>query len=112
MSLDYPMYEEMRRRGSRAAPFWLIGDRLYYAGLLGGIVAVTMHVPSLQSAAPKETTAYAVHDRYLALCAKLGIRTLDFWDLFEDLIRREGSKVAPPSRLSAITTPCPSAQMV
>lgn len=39
MSLDYPFYEELRRRGSPAARIWLIGDRLYYVGLLGGPLA-------------------------------------------------------------------------
>ena len=44
MSLDYPLYEEMRRRKSLGAPIWLLGDRMYYLGLfivifsvLGGI---------------------------------------------------------------------------
>jgi hypothetical protein len=34
MSLDYPFYEELCRRKHRAAWWWLIGDRLYYLGLL------------------------------------------------------------------------------
>ncbi|MDD5209613.1 MAG: hypothetical protein PHV36_09510 [Elusimicrobiales bacterium] len=34
MSLDYPLYEEMLRRKSRAAKYWRAGDVLYYLGLL------------------------------------------------------------------------------
>jgi uncharacterized membrane protein len=36
MSLDYPLFEEMRRRNSKAAKWWRIGDILYYVGLIGG----------------------------------------------------------------------------
>jgi hypothetical protein len=38
MSMDYPNYEEMKRRGSRGRWFWIIGDRLYYLGLLGAFI--------------------------------------------------------------------------
>jgi hypothetical protein len=34
MSLDFPLFEEMRRRGSRGALWWRLGDCLYYLGLL------------------------------------------------------------------------------
>jgi hypothetical protein len=34
MSLDYPLYEEMRRRKCKGSFWWILGDRLYYIGLL------------------------------------------------------------------------------
>lgn len=37
MSLDQPLYEEMKRRGSRAAIVWRAGDLLYYVGLLAAV---------------------------------------------------------------------------
>jgi hypothetical protein len=40
MSLDYPYYEELRRRQHHAARWWLLGDRLYYLGLLPAVLAV------------------------------------------------------------------------
>lgn len=40
MSLDYPFYQELVRRGHRAAWWWLVGDRLYYLGLLPAMLAV------------------------------------------------------------------------
>jgi hypothetical protein len=40
VSLDYPYYEELCRRGHRAALWWLVGDRLYYLGLLPAMLAV------------------------------------------------------------------------
>ena len=40
MSLDYPLYEEMVRRKSRAAPWWRMGDILYYLGLLTAVAAL------------------------------------------------------------------------
>jgi hypothetical protein len=39
MSLDYPYYEELCRRRHRAAWWWLVGDRLYYLGLLAAMLA-------------------------------------------------------------------------
>lgn len=39
MSLDYPYYEELCRRKHRAAWWWLVGDRLYYLGLLPAMLA-------------------------------------------------------------------------
>ncbi len=35
MLQDYPLYEEMVRRGSRGRWFWRIGSWLYYTGILG-----------------------------------------------------------------------------
>jgi len=32
-SLDYPLYERMQKKAPRAAKYWLIGDRLFHAGL-------------------------------------------------------------------------------
>jgi hypothetical protein len=40
VSLDYPYYEELRRQGHRAAWWWLVGDRLYYFGLLPAVLAL------------------------------------------------------------------------
>ena len=39
MPLDHPLYEEMLRRKSGGSWFWLIGNRLYYIGLLIFIAA-------------------------------------------------------------------------
>ena len=33
-SLDYPLYEKMKKKAPRAANFWMAGDRLYHLGLL------------------------------------------------------------------------------
>lgn len=38
MSLDYPFYEELKRRQHKAAKWWRLGDILYYLGLLPGIL--------------------------------------------------------------------------
>ena len=40
MSLDYPYYQELCRQKHRAAWWWLIGDSLYYLGLLPAMLAV------------------------------------------------------------------------
>jgi hypothetical protein len=32
-SLDYPLYEKMKKKSPRAAKYWMRGDRLYHAGL-------------------------------------------------------------------------------
>ena len=32
-SLDYPLYEKMKRKSPGASRYWMIGDRLYHAGL-------------------------------------------------------------------------------
>jgi hypothetical protein len=40
VSLDYPYYEELCRRKHRAAWWWLVGDWLYYLGLLPGVLAL------------------------------------------------------------------------
>lgn len=42
MSLDYPLYQEMLRRGSRARWFWRIGDWLCYTGILGFVFVLIM----------------------------------------------------------------------
>jgi hypothetical protein len=41
MSLDYPYYEELCRRKHRAAWWWIIGDRLYYLGLLPAMLSIS-----------------------------------------------------------------------
>jgi hypothetical protein len=32
-SLDYPLYEKMKRISPGASRYWIVGDRLYHAGL-------------------------------------------------------------------------------
>jgi hypothetical protein len=32
-SLDYPLYEKMKRKSPKASRYWIVGDRLYHAGL-------------------------------------------------------------------------------
>lgn len=32
-SKDYPLYEKMEGKSPRAAKYWMMGDRLYHAGL-------------------------------------------------------------------------------
>ena len=32
-SLDYPLYEKMKRKSPRASKYWMVGDQLYHAGL-------------------------------------------------------------------------------
>lgn len=41
MSLDYPFYEDLCRRKHRAAWWWLIGDRLYYLGLVSAVLSIS-----------------------------------------------------------------------
>lgn len=38
MSMDYPVYEWMKKGSPRAALWWIIGDRLYYLGLLAAML--------------------------------------------------------------------------
>ncbi len=40
MSLDYPFYEDLKRRKHKAAKWWLLGDLLYYLGLLPGLLSI------------------------------------------------------------------------
>lgn len=40
MSMDYPLYEELCRRKHPAAWWWLVGDRLYYLGLIPGMLSL------------------------------------------------------------------------
>lgn len=53
MSLDYPLYEELRRRGHKAAKWWRVGDTLYYLGLssapLFAVASVALLVACLMS---------------------------------------------------------------
>lgn len=42
MQPDYPLYEEMVRRGSRGRWFWRAGTWLYAAGLLGIVVVLAV----------------------------------------------------------------------
>ena len=48
--MDYPLYEELCRRKHPAAKWWLIGDRLYYLGLLpAGMSLAAIPVIALSS---------------------------------------------------------------
>jgi hypothetical protein len=47
MSLDYPFYEELKRRKHKAAKWWLIGDILYYLGLLPALLILLIGIPYL-----------------------------------------------------------------
>lgn len=42
MSLDYPYYQELRRRKHKAAIWWRIGDILYYLGPLIAVAAIAI----------------------------------------------------------------------
>lgn len=42
MQPDYPLYEEMVRRGSRGRWFWRVGTWLYAAGLLGMVIILAV----------------------------------------------------------------------
>lgn len=44
MSLDYPFYEELKRRSHKAAPWWRWGDVLYYFGLIQAMLAIPVFV--------------------------------------------------------------------
>ncbi len=47
MSLDYPYYEELKRRGHPAARWWVIGDGLYFLSLLMGAIGAGGSVAAL-----------------------------------------------------------------
>jgi hypothetical protein len=47
MSMDYPFYEKLVRERHRAAWWWLVGDRLYYLGLIPAAMAFSGIVPAL-----------------------------------------------------------------
>ncbi len=40
MSMDYPDYEIIRTKSKRLAFVWMLGDRLYYIGLLGTLFII------------------------------------------------------------------------
>lgn len=40
MSMDYPVYEELGSKHRGMARLWMLGDRLYYIGLLGMILDI------------------------------------------------------------------------
>ena len=42
MSMDHPFYEELCRRKHPAARWWVVGDVLYYLGLIPACVAVSL----------------------------------------------------------------------
>jgi hypothetical protein len=46
VSLDYPFYEQLKRRRHPAAKWWRLGDALYYLGL---VPAVFTALPALIS---------------------------------------------------------------
>jgi len=41
-SLDYPLYEQMRKKAPQAAVFWQAGDRLFHLGLLLAMVSIPL----------------------------------------------------------------------
>jgi len=41
-SLDYPLYEKMRKRAPQAAVFWMAGDRLFHLGLLLTMLSIPL----------------------------------------------------------------------
>ena len=41
-SLDYPLYEKMKRRAPQAAVYWVAGDRLYHLGLLSTMLSIPL----------------------------------------------------------------------
>lgn len=45
MSMDYPFYEELCRRKHPARWWWIVGDWLYYLGLLSTVIGFAM-IPS------------------------------------------------------------------
>lgn len=42
MSLDYPFYQELRRRRHAGANWWIVGDRLYFIGLLAAVISLVV----------------------------------------------------------------------
>lgn len=45
VSMDYPYYQELKRRGHRAARWWMVGDRHNHLGLVGSIACVSCFAP-------------------------------------------------------------------
>ena len=41
-SLDYPLYEKMRKRAPQAAVFWMAGDRLFHLGLFLTMISIPL----------------------------------------------------------------------
>jgi hypothetical protein len=39
-SLDYPLYEKMKKKSPRASKYWIMGDRLYHAGLFSTMLCL------------------------------------------------------------------------
>ena len=64
-------------------------DRMAAHGVGFAVVLLPLR-EALQSAEPKQSEAYAIRTRALETCNRLGIRTLDTWDFFEDAVRRTG----------------------
>ena len=54
MSLDYPDYEELKRKSRILATLWQIGDKGYYLGLIGAVIsplaAIQYHFTSRKAA--------------------------------------------------------------
>jgi hypothetical protein len=42
-SLDYPLYEKMKRKSPKASRYWIVGDHLYHAGLF----LIMLSIPAL-----------------------------------------------------------------
>lgn len=39
-SLDYPLYEKMKKKSLKASRYWLVGDRLFHAGVFLTMLSV------------------------------------------------------------------------
>jgi membrane protein YdbS with pleckstrin-like domain len=52
MSLDFANFEAMKQECPQAARYWRVGDRLYYLGVLVGIISVPalLYFPSVSLA--------------------------------------------------------------
>lgn len=56
------------------------------------LVAVVLPVrQGLEAQEPRKSDGYEVTERMRTVCEKLGIRTLDPWEHFEELVRRDGA---------------------
>ena len=72
MQPDYPLYEEMVRRGSRGRWFWRIGSWLYPAGLLGIVLILIVWPVVFYFKFGKTGIAYAVTLLVMAGLSTLG----------------------------------------
>jgi hypothetical protein len=52
MSLDFANFEKMKEECPQAARYWRVGDRIYYLGLLVGVISIPalVYLPSVSLA--------------------------------------------------------------